>query len=108
MRSAFSAPDPSTFPNSTTSWISGASQCRFITCVTLDRDTPSASRWQAALDRHAQAHAMLMDAVRAFPPQRLHEAPVGGGITYELMLHGLAQRDAYHTGQAALLAKVLR
>ena len=68
----------------------------------------SATCWQAALDAHAQAHAMLMDSVRAFPRQRLHEAPVGGGITYELMLHGLAQHDAYHTGQVALLAKLLR
>jgi hypothetical protein len=29
-------------------------------------------------------------------------------MTYRVMLHGLAQHDAYHTGQIALLKRIYR
>ena len=51
-----------------------------------------------------------------FPSARLsdivggpvHDAPTGSGVTYGVMLHGLAQHNAYHGGQIALLKKALR
>jgi uncharacterized damage-inducible protein DinB len=76
---------------------------------------PSAEAWsetRAALDR---AHAELLTALRTFPEQRLGErvgaerdAPLGAGVSYRAMLHGLAQHDAYHSGQIALLARIMR
>lgn len=64
--------------------------------------------------RHAgdELDAMLA----AFPAARLstlvggptHDAPTGAGVTYAEMLHGLAQHNAYHGGQIAMLKKALR
>ena len=42
---------------------------------------------------------------RAGSPEELS---AGGGVTYRVMLHGLAQHDAYHTGQIALLKRIYR
>ena len=57
----------------------------------------------------------LDQALAAFPPTRLADtvgtepdAPVGSGVSYALMLHGLAQHNAYHGGQIAMLKKTLR
>ena len=51
-----------------------------------------------------------------FPPARLTEivgdtkqdASAGSGVTYAVMLHGLAQHNAYHGGQIVMLRKALR
>ena len=68
--------------------------------------------WNAALDRLADAHAALLDAVAAFPADELdhtvgdeRDRPLGAGVSYTVMLHGLAQHHAYHAGQIALLRK---
>jgi uncharacterized damage-inducible protein DinB len=68
--------------------------------------------WNAALDALARAHAGLVAAVAAFPPAELdrvvgdaRDAPLGAGVTYAVMLHGIAQHHAYHAGQIALLKK---
>jgi len=68
--------------------------------------------WNAALQGLARAHAELLDAVAAFPPAELDQTvgeardrPLGAGVSYAVMLHGLAQHHAYHAGQIALLRK---
>jgi uncharacterized damage-inducible protein DinB len=68
--------------------------------------------WNAALDALARAHAELVAAVAAFPPAELdhvvgdaRDRPLGAGVTYAVMLHGIAQHHAYHAGQIALLKK---
>ena len=68
--------------------------------------------WRAALDALDAAHARLLEAVRALPPGRWTEPvaqPQGdtpsGSITVAGLVVGLAQHDAYHTGQVALLRK---
>ena len=33
------------------------------------------------------------------------DRPLGAGVTYAVMLHGIAQHHAYHAGQIALLRK---
>lgn len=70
------------------------------------------AEWNAALDGLARAHAELVAAVAAFPPAALDEvvgeardAALGAGVTYAVMLHGIAQHHAYHAGQIALLRK---
>ena len=58
----------------------------------------------------------LDEALAGFPSARLsalvggpdHDAPVGSGVSYAVMLHGLAQHNAYHGGQVAMLKKALR
>jgi uncharacterized damage-inducible protein DinB len=76
---------------------------------------PSAQAWRDSLASLEQAHRALIAAVRETSPQRLDEragteadAPLGSGVTYRVMLHGLAQHDAYHTGQISLLKRIYR
>lgn len=76
---------------------------------------PTAARWRVACDALAEANAALLDAVARLPAAQW-DAPVGGlrdpalgtGTTIGGMLIGLAQHDAYHIGQLALLRHALR
>ena len=68
--------------------------------------------WRQALDALDTAHARLLEAVRALPPGRwaqpvaqAHGDTPSGSITVAGLVVGLAQHDAYHTGQVALLRK---
>jgi hypothetical protein len=72
----------------------------------------SEAAWQRARSDLDAAHAALLAAVRDLPDSRW-EAPVGTsrepalgtGVTVGAMLVGLAQHDAYHVGQIALLRR---
>jgi uncharacterized damage-inducible protein DinB len=70
--------------------------------------------WRAARARLAAAERKLARALAAFPPGRLgrvvggeRDAPLGTGVTFRVMLHGVAQHDAYHAGQMSLLKRAL-
>jgi uncharacterized damage-inducible protein DinB len=75
---------------------------------------PGAQAWRETLAALEQAHRDLIAAVRASSPARLDERGGGGDpslgahMTYRVMLHGLAQHDAYHTGQISLLKRIHR
>ncbi len=68
--------------------------------------------WEEARLQLLDAHRRLRAAIREFPPNRLRE-PVSGmdndgpPDSFYVMLHGLAQHDAYHTGQISLLKKAI-
>ncbi|UCG87513.1 MAG: DinB family protein [Gemmatimonadota bacterium] len=69
--------------------------------------------WESARSRLAVAHQRLRQAIREFPPSRLQESVTGNGndappASFYVMLHGLAQHDAYHTGQIAILKRALQ
>jgi uncharacterized damage-inducible protein DinB len=75
---------------------------------------PTEARWQAALARLEEAHAALVadvsrlteaDTRRAVGEQR--DPALGTGVTIGGMLVGIAQHDAYHIGQLALLRRAL-
>jgi uncharacterized damage-inducible protein DinB len=73
---------------------------------------PSPERWEAARTALTEAHERLLAQVRALPESRLHEAtndsrdrPLGTGVSYYVLLHGLVQHDVYHAGQIALLKR---
>jgi len=63
-----------------------------------------------------QAGDTLDASLISFPPAQLtavvggpgRDAPTGSGVSYADMLHGLAQHNAYHGGQIAMLKKALR
>ena len=72
----------------------------------------TADAWAETLRSLDAAHERLLATLREFPVERLDErigsardAPLGSGVTYRTMLHGLAQHDASHTGQIAILKK---
>jgi hypothetical protein len=54
----------------------------------------------------------MIAVLKNFPEEKLdgtvgglREPSLGTGITFEAMVHGLAQHNAYHTGQIAILKK---
>jgi hypothetical protein len=70
------------------------------------------TEWEDARTRLSDAHRRLRVAIREFPPARLQDQVSGadnGGPadSFYVMLHGLAQHDAYHTGQISLLKKAM-
>ncbi len=74
---------------------------------------PTDDAWRRSLGALDAAHAELARVLSAFPAERLHErvgksrdAPLGSGVTYAAMLRGLAQHDAYHCGQIAILKRI--
>jgi uncharacterized damage-inducible protein DinB len=77
-------------------------------------DVISDEEWVALRARLDDAHDRLVDAIQAFDPSRLEErmgtadAPLGTGVSFEGMLHGLVQHDAYHAGQVVLLKHAQR
>ncbi len=71
------------------------------------KDTGEAA-WLKAVDRVRQVHDELVHAVSEFPDARLGDrvpGKQGAHYTYYYMLHGVAQHEAYHAGQIALLKK---
>jgi uncharacterized damage-inducible protein DinB len=62
--------------------------------------------WRKAVDRARHVHDELVHAVSEFPDARLDDrvpGKQGAHYTYYYMLHGVAQHEAYHAGQIALL-----
>jgi uncharacterized damage-inducible protein DinB len=75
---------------------------------------PTPARWSAALDRLEAAHRALVTAIGALPEASLfrptndpRDRPLGAGVSYYVLLHGIVQHDVYHSGQIALLKKGL-
>jgi len=75
----------------------------------------SEESWRAAVASLEQAHENVAAAVRDMREGQMDErvggdrdAPLGTGVTHREMLHGLAQHDAYHSGQIALLKRLYR
>jgi uncharacterized damage-inducible protein DinB len=76
---------------------------------------PSEIAWRATVASLEEAHENVAAAVRGLRDGQLDErvggnrdAPLGTGVTHREMLHGLAQHDAYHSGQIALLKRLFR
>ena len=76
---------------------------------------PTPERWAEALRRLDAAQASVIAAVRGLseaellaPTKDPRERETGAGVSYYVLVHGLAQHDAYHGGQLALLIKTLQ
>lgn len=68
--------------------------------------------WAGVQDAVALASEKLDRALAEFPEERLHDKvgdaeQLSSVVTYWVMLHGLAQHNAYHGGQVALLKRGL-
>jgi uncharacterized damage-inducible protein DinB len=73
---------------------------------------PTEARWRQALDGLERAHRNLVTAIESLPEAKLLEPtkderdrPLGTGVSYYVLLHGIVQHDVYHAGQIALLKK---
>jgi uncharacterized damage-inducible protein DinB len=79
-----------------------------------DVGDPTASRWQAALEALDASHAHLCAVVARLGDEQMlkptndpRNRPLGTGVTYYELLHGIVQHDAYHAGQIAILKKIV-
>jgi len=68
------------------------------------------ARWRAALDALETAHRDLLASIQALSEDRIlqptndpRNRPLGTGVSYYVMLHGIVQHDVYHAGQIAVL-----
>jgi uncharacterized damage-inducible protein DinB len=75
---------------------------------------PTPARWQAALDALDASHRELLRVVREMSDEQLlqptndpRNRPLGTGVSYYELLHGIVQHDAYHSGQIAIVRRVL-
>ena len=75
---------------------------------------PTPARWKAALAALDASHTRLADAVRDMtdahllkPTNDARDSALGVGVSYYELFHGIVQHDAYHSGQIAILKKVL-
>ena len=75
---------------------------------------PAPERWWRALEALRAAHDRLLAAIRELPEAKLFEPtndprnrPLGTGVSYYVLLHGIVQHDVYHSGQIVLLKKAL-
>ncbi len=67
-----------------------------------------ADAWERDKAALRDAHVKLRMTIRDFSPRRLADPVVNDeadGTSFYVMLHGLAQHDAYHAGQIAILKK---
>jgi uncharacterized damage-inducible protein DinB len=74
----------------------------------------TAEAWKSALASLERAHTELRSAIDALAPGRwsdpvgpVRDPALGTGVSVAGMLVGIAQHDAYHTGQVALLRRAL-
>ncbi len=72
---------------------------------------PSETAWRRALEHAKRVHNELVEAVAAFPDERLSEKIPGKAnepdyYNFYYMLHGVVQHELYHAGQIALLRKM--
>jgi uncharacterized damage-inducible protein DinB len=70
----------------------------------------SEGAWRRAVENAQRVHNELVEAVAAFPDERLSERVPGklnepDWYDFYYMLHGVAQHELYHAGQIALLKK---
>ena len=72
------------------------------------------AEWNAIVTAFDEANAEIIDAIARLNEAVLDEqigdgrdAALGSGVTRYVMLHGLVQHHAYHTGQISLLKKAI-
>jgi len=71
---------------------------------------PSENAWRRTIEQARKVHNELVEAVTAFPNERLNERVPGkksepDWYNFYYMLHGVVQHELYHAGQIALLKK---
>lgn len=77
----------------------------------LPPDT-SDDAWRAAVEDLEAVHRELLADIERFPADTLHtligegrDAPLGSGVTYYVLLHGIVQHNLAHTAQISILKK---
>lgn len=67
----------------------------------------STEQWMAIVQAMTESHERLCEAVARLDDDRLMQNAPKSTNSVAVMLHGVAQHDAYHGGQIALLRKLV-
>ena len=74
----------------------------------------SEDNWKGDVAALIAAHHRLLQKVATLSSESLHAPPVehrdrplGSGVSFSVLLHGLSQHHAYHAGQIAVLKKLV-
>jgi uncharacterized damage-inducible protein DinB len=68
---------------------------------------PDAETWETA-KRHFEGQGQeIRELIMHLDEDRMHETVPGKDFSMKVMLHGLAEHTTYHTGQIALLKKLV-
>jgi uncharacterized damage-inducible protein DinB len=77
--------------------------------------SPSASAWRDAVGALDRAHGDLVAAIRGLaddvlfaPTKDPRNRETGEGVSGYVLLHGMVQHDVYHSGQIAIVKKLLQ
>jgi uncharacterized damage-inducible protein DinB len=73
----------------------------------FEGDWPAGSDWDAALRELDETARQLCAAIAALSDSRLCDKVEGREYSIYVLLHGIAQHNAYHGGQISLLKKSL-
>lgn len=65
----------------------------------------AAAAWSGAVAGLKRAHALLLEEVDDLEDEDLDRTAPGRRYSVEVLLHGLAQHEAYHLGQIVLLTR---
>lgn len=75
---------------------------------------PSGENWRWTTDRLDASFRELLAEVERFPAARLNEIvgdardrPLGSGVSFYVLLHGIVQHNVAHTAQLSLLKKAV-
>lgn len=79
-----------------------------------DPGTPDEQKWQHLKDNFKLANVVLLDVIDNFPANKWDEPtndtrnPASGtGVSYLALIEGLIQHHIYHSGQLALLNRIV-
>lgn len=90
-------------------WLAG--EIMEMPMLDAERDWPpvndtSSVKWEQTIENLAAGHDELVRQVLRLHNEQLAEMVAGRDYTNYFLLHGLAQHNAYHAGQIALLKKL--
>ena len=64
------------------------------------------SDWKSFVAILDDEHRLLRAAIASFAPERLHQLPAGGKVSFVSQIYGIALHDVYHAGQIQLLKRM--
>jgi uncharacterized damage-inducible protein DinB len=75
---------------------------------------PDEQKWQNYVDDLKLVNVNLLGLIQSFPEEKWNELinsernrELGSGVTYEELVNGLIQHHIYHTGQIAVLNRII-
>jgi uncharacterized damage-inducible protein DinB len=71
-------------------------------------DNTDKSLWQKGLQRFAEVHNELIEAIQQQKDELLSQRVEGRNYEFRKLLYGIAEHNIYHTGQIAYIKKMLQ